>query len=211
MVLVCGRTFEEVEHCQRTSISRGSRRTAARSSHRFRLDGYTLLEMMIVVGLLAIVAAIAVPSITTAEHHKLALAGSEVADAIRFAREESRRTGVIHGVSADVSTDQVRVFRLDEGPNPNLKIFDVYQPVSKQLYSVDLGQGSHRGITLDAVNGQMVGACNDPGNIAFDSSGVVRCTEPTATRMVDANIDLALDGLLLKVMIDSFSGRVSVQ
>lgn len=174
-------------------------------------QGYTLLEMMIVVAVLAIVAAIAVPSITAAEHHKLALAGSEVADAFRFAREESRRTGIIHGISADVPNNQVRVFRLDEGPNPNLKVFDVYQPVSKQLYSIGLGVGPYRGVTLTAVGGQLIGTCNDPGNIAFDSSGVVRCAEPTTTRIRDADLDLALGSLPIKVMIDSYSGRVSVQ
>lgn len=211
MALICGGAFEEVDHWQRPSVSGSASCPVAECRKGSRLDGYTLLEMMIVVALLAIAAAIAVPSITAAEHHKLALAGSEVADALRFAREESRRTGVIHGVSTDISINRITVFRLDEGPNPNLKIFDVYQPVSKQLYSIELGAGPHRGVTLSTVGGQFVGTCNDPGNIAFDRSGVVRCTEPTTTRIQDAEIDLVLGSLLTKVVIDSYSGRVSVQ
>ena len=155
-------------------------------------NGYTLLEMMIVVALLAMIAAIAVPSVTPDQHQKIGLAASAVADAFRFARVESRRTGIIHGVSTDLSNDQLRVFRLDEAPNPNLKVFDVYQPVSKQPYTIQLDASPYSGATLNAVGGQMVGVCNDPGNIAFDSSGVVRCVEPVASRIRDASVEIAL-------------------
>ncbi len=110
-------------------MSLGSRAIAAT-----RHNGYTLVEMLIVVALLAMIAAIAVPSVTPAEHQRLGLAASAVADAFRFAREESRRTGVVHGVTADLSNNQIRVFRLDEGPNPNDKVFDVRHPISTQLY-----------------------------------------------------------------------------
>ena len=57
----------------------------------------------------------------------------------------------------------------------------------------------------------MVGACNDPGNIAFDSSGVVRCVEPVATRIRDANVELVLGELRVTVVIDDYTGRVSIQ
>ncbi len=178
---------------------------------RTQQGGYTLLEMLIVVGLLAMIAAIAVPSVTPAEHQKLSLAASTVAAVLRFAREEARRSGVIHGVSVDVLNDQVSVFRLDETPNPNVKIFDVYQPVSKQLYTVQLGASPFGGVALNAIGGQMMGTCNDPENIAFDSNGVVRCVEPVATRIRNASIELALDRLQLTIAIDEYAGRVTIQ
>ena len=174
-------------------------------------NGYTLLEMMIVVALLTVIAAIAVPSVKPAEYQKLGLAASTLADAFRFAREESRLTGIVHGVSADLSNDQVRIFRLDEGPNPNSKVFDIRHPVSKQLYLIQLNASPYSGVTLNAVGGQMVGICNDPGNIAFDASGVVRCVEPVASRIRGANIELALDGLRTTVEIDDYTGRVSIE
>lgn len=174
-------------------------------------QGRTLLEILIVVGILAMAAAAAVPSTSPTHQHKLGLAGSEVADAFRFAREEARRTGVVHGVSTDISKNFVGVFRLDEGPNPNLKIYDVRHPVTKQLYAIQIGASPYAGVELDSFGGQMVGMCSDPGNIAFDSNGVVRCVEPTTTRIDNATVNLAAGRLLLTVAIDSYTGRVSVQ
>ena len=174
--------------------------------------GHTLVEMMIVVAIIGLALAVAMPSATPAHQQKLNLAASAVADAFRFAREEARRTGTIHGVATDIGNDLVRVFRLDEGPNPNLKVFDdVRHPLSKQPYAIQIGQSPYGGVALSAVGGQMVGTCNDPGNIAFDSAGVVRCVEPTATRIDNPSIDLAFGQLSLTVAIDSFTGRVVVQ
>ena len=209
--MACSVATKTFNHSQRILAARAARGVAAKIGSSLRPGGYTLLEMTIVVAILAMIAAIAVPSITSGEHQKLALAGSAVAGALRYAREESRRTGTIHGISADLSSNRVRVFRLDEGPNPNLKIFDVYQPVSKQPYDINLGASSYRGISLTRVGGQMLGTCNDPGNIAFDSGGVVRCVEPVATRIHDAEIELGLDNLQLIVALDSYTGRVTIR
>ncbi|MGB5344824.1 MAG: prepilin-type N-terminal cleavage/methylation domain-containing protein [Woeseia sp.] len=180
-------------------------------SNAARQGGYTLLEMVIVVALLAVIAAVAVPSVMPAQQHKLAAATAAVAEAFRFAREESRHTGVVHGVSVDLANNRIRVFRLDEAPNPNEKLFDVYQPVSKQLYAVETGMPPYGGVTLNALGGQMLGTCNDPGNFAFDAGGVVRCVEPLTTRIRDASVELAIGGLTLSVDIDDYTGRVSIQ
>ncbi len=173
--------------------------------------GHTLVEMMIVVAIIGLALAVAMPSATPAHQQKLNLAASAVADAFRFAREEARRTGIMHGVATDVPNELIRVFRLDEAPNPNVKLFDVRHPISTQFYTLQIGQSPYSGVMLSADNGQMVGTCNDPGNIAFDSAGVVRCVEPTATRIDNPSIDLAFGQLSLRVAIDSFTGRVLVQ
>ena len=173
--------------------------------------GYTLLEMTIVVAILAVAAAIAVPSDFASRHQTLDLAASQAADALRFARAEARRTGFVHGVFADVPNDRLRVFRLDEIPNPNLKVFDVYQPVSKQLFTVDFGATPYRGVSISSVSGQFVGSCDDPANVSFDAFGVVRCFEPLATRILDVEVELSLGPLTKTVVIDSHTGRVSIQ
>ncbi len=173
--------------------------------------GYTLLEMVIVVAIIGLVAALTVPSAAPANQRKLDLAGSEVADAFRFAREEARRTGVMHGVATDMPNDLLRVFRLDEGPDPNLKVFDVYHPVTKQLYAIQISGPPYSGVTLSGNDGLMVGTCNDPGNYAFDSDGVVRCVEPTATRIKNAEVELTAGQLTQSVEIDSYTGRLSIR
>lgn len=181
------------------------------SRHPQKSHGFTLLELLIVLALLATIAAIAMPSDAQGRVQSLELAATQVADALRFAREESRRTGNMHGVTPDAGANTIGVFRLDEGPNPNLKIFDVYQPVTKQLYKIDLNTSGYRGVTLGAIGGQMVGTCNDIGNLAFDAAGVVRCTEPAATRILGADIELKLDSNLMTVSVDGHTGRVTIQ
>lgn len=176
-----------------------------------RQDGRTLLEMLIVVAIIGLVAATAVSSSSSTHLHRLMLAGSEVADAFRFAREEARRTGIVHGVSTDVPNNLIRVFRLDQGPNPNLKVYDVYQPITKQLYAVNIDGTPYAGVVLNGYGGQMVGSCSDPGNIAFDAGGVVRCVQPIATRINNASVELTAGQLVRTVVIDSYSGRVTVQ
>jgi len=172
--------------------------------------GYTLLEMLVVVTILAVAAAIVVPADSPTRHETLELAASQVADALRFARDEAKRTSVIHGVAADVSIGQVRVFRLDEAPTPNLPVFDVYQPVSKQIYAIQLGDSPYRGVALNSVGGQLIGTCDEPSNIAFDRAGVVRCVDPLSTRIEDASVELSMGSLLQAVTIDSYTGRVAI-
>lgn len=173
--------------------------------------GYTLLELMTVVAILATIAMIVAPAITAGSHHKIDLGASLVADAMRYARDEARRTGSIHGISADQTNDRIRVFRLDETANPNLKVFDVRHPITKQLYSIDLAAAPHDEVAINTVGGQMIGTCNDAGNIGFDAEGVVRCVEPIATRIENANIELAQGVSRVTVSVDGFTGRVVIQ
>ena len=55
-------------------------------------------------GLEGIAAAVAIPDISTTNPNRLDLAAEEIAQAIRFARSESLRTGEIHGVHEEVRT-----------------------------------------------------------------------------------------------------------
>lgn len=175
------------------------------------MKGYTLLEMTIVVAILAIGAAVAIPSITSPDHHKLDAAGALVADAIRFAGEEARRTGMIHGIQVDLANSRIDVFRLDEIPDPNLKVFDVRHPISKQLYTVNIGAHPHQQVAIGAVGGVMQGACSDPESIGIDPGGVTRCIEPLSTRVRDPNIQLEFGTHRSTIMVDSYTARVSIE
>lgn len=173
--------------------------------------GRTLLEMTIVVTLISLVAAVAVPSGSSLHLHRLNLSTSELAGAFRFSRDEARRTGVPHGVSLDVSANVVRVFRLDEAPDPNVRIFDIYHPVTKLIYAVQLDAPPFVGVSLKGVGGQLIGACGDPDQIAFDAHGVVRCSEPSTTRINNASVELTIGELSQSLTIDGYTGRVLVQ
>lgn len=102
-----------------------------------RARGHTLIELVAVVAVLAIIAKAALPLAGPVGEKKLDAAAREVSSALRFARSEAIRTGIIHGVdfSVDGATGyrRIRVFRTDTASPPN-PVYDVRDPLSRNLY-----------------------------------------------------------------------------
>ncbi len=71
--------------------------------------GYTLLELVIVAAILSVVAVAAMPQLSSSENEKLALAITEIADAIRFARSEAMRVGEIRAVGVYRNSEHVEI------------------------------------------------------------------------------------------------------
>ena len=120
-----------------------------------RARGYTLVEMVVAVAVLAIIAAAAIPLTGPVNENKLDAAAGEVANALRFARTEAIRTGSFRGV--DFSVDpvtgkrRIRVFRTDAATPPN-PVYDVYHPLDKKPYDIQLANGpGTQGATISAA------------------------------------------------------------
>ena len=105
---------------------------------RLRSHGVTLVELLVVITILGIVAVVAVPDFRSGEPQRLELAAEEFAGAMRFARSEAIRLGVPRGFRQQSSTKRIRVFRPDTGTSPWTLNYDVYHPLSKQIYDIDL-------------------------------------------------------------------------
>jgi Tfp pilus assembly protein FimT len=95
--------------------------------------------MTIVVAILAIAAAIAIPQASTVSPAKVDATAGEIASAMRFAQREAQRTQVWHVVKFDTATQSLRVYRLttagivgEDTSKP------VLHPVSKINYQVAL-------------------------------------------------------------------------
>ena len=169
--------------------------------------GYTLVELIITITIIAVIAAIAVPAFSSAPDKRLELAAEEFAAAMRFARTESVRTGKPHGFRQEVSAKRIRVFRLDEITNPPALVYDVYHPVNKQLYEIPLA--------AEAANLNRTptfrGACNATANVYFDANGTGWCTDPSTVLLDTFEVQLELGTNQVAVTVDGITGRVTVR
>ena len=69
---------------------------------------------------------------------RLDLAAQEIAEAIRYARSESLRTGEIHGIEISQNTQRVVVYKADLATTPVGMASILYHPVAKQPFDFDV-------------------------------------------------------------------------
>ncbi len=176
-----------------------------------RSHGVTLVELLVVVAIIGVVAVAATPFLSSANPHQLDLAAEEFADAMRFARSEAMRTGDPHGFRQQSTAKWIKVFRADTGTSPWTLNYDVYHPVGKQLYDVNLNR--HPFAVADSVSRTPVfmGACNQTGNVYFDANGIPRCANPETVLLEQFAVSLTKGGHTRVVTLHGITGRVTVQ
>lgn len=176
-----------------------------------RSHGVTLIELLVVVAILGIVAAAAIPNLRSADPQRLDLAAEEFAEAMRFARSEAMRTSEPRGFRQQSAAKRIRVFRPDTGTAPWTLNYDVYHPVSRQLYDVDLDE--HPFAYADSLSRShgFNGACNVNGNVYFDRNGIPRCADPETVLLEQFDVTLTLGPHTRVVTLHGITGRVTVQ
>jgi Tfp pilus assembly protein FimT len=108
-----------------------------------RQAGATLAEMLAVVAIVSLAAALAFPAADPVSQFRADAAASEVAQAIRFAQREAVRTGVWHVARIDPATQTVRVYRLTtSGQVSEDTGKPVLHPVDKREYKIVLSNTS---------------------------------------------------------------------
>ena len=108
-----------------------------------RQAGFTLVEMLVAMALLALIAAIAMPTASPLIAVGNDLATSEVIRAIRFAQREAIRTSAWYTVQIDATAQTLRVYRLTtSGTVTEDTNFTVLNPLDKSKYDLAFGGGS---------------------------------------------------------------------
>ena len=169
--------------------------------------GFSLTEIVVVVALLSIFAGVMAPSYTPARLSQLNLAANETLNALSFARQQAMHHRSAYGVEFTSNPPSLSVFRLDSSVIPPVLDFNVYHPLTKNLYTVQLQQQLAKTETL-AVNNSYIGDCNSSNTIAFDENGLPFCTNPYGVFIVDSRIDLVLDNYQSSVQINA--GRIFI-
>ena len=142
------------------------------AKRRLAERGQTVAELVVVIAVIAIVASIALPGVGTGDEQATDLVAAEIAGAMRHARAESMRTGVVHGVQVDITNQNVRVYRLDKSGATPLYVYDVEHPLTHQAYAVDLVDGSlPAGSALLERQFNFEGLAETPDSLSFRGDG----------------------------------------
>jgi prepilin-type N-terminal cleavage/methylation domain-containing protein len=177
-----------------------------------RFAGFTLTEMLIVAALLAAAAAVAVPMLSAPNSSRVRLAGTELVQALRFARSEAQRTRIPHGVRIDAATERVQLFRLDTSTVPATRLFTVRHPLHHGLYVLDFPTDrATRGVVIAAAALSFASACSEARDVIFDARGWPLCSNPSTVELTGAAVDLSLGPVTRRVSVAGATGRVVLQ
>lgn len=177
-----------------------------------RLAGVTLAEMLIVVALLGLAAALVIPQASSVTPLVADAAAAEVAHAIRFAQREAMRTGMYHVAEVDPALQTIRVYRLAspafvaEDPVP------VMHPVDKQQpYRIQLAVNTARAVVASSV---FTYGADKSDDVAFGPEGAplryVAGQVPNVPLSADGIVILQSGSALRTVTVDKTSGRVTL-
>jgi prepilin-type N-terminal cleavage/methylation domain-containing protein len=98
-----------------------------------RPEGFSLTEILVVVSILAILAVVAVPLLSSQDSKKLDVAAEEVGNALRVALNEAGRTGAYILVDAKTVSGHLKLYTSDAAGTPVSAVSD---PVSKRAVDI---------------------------------------------------------------------------
>lgn len=182
--------------------------------------GLHLIELLIVVAILGLTALVALPHLASTDPARLDLAAQEVADALRFARAESLRTGQPHGVLIDHDSSQsgyqdFAVYRVDTVASPFGIAALVHHPVDRQPYDRTVGGGAQgSGLALNNTSAPFAfdSVTGRQQHLHFDANGApVLYQSGTPRRLLDGTVVLGNGQEQRTVSVAPITGRVTLQ
>jgi prepilin-type N-terminal cleavage/methylation domain-containing protein len=178
------------------------------ASRRRAPQGYTLTELLVVLGLLAILATTTLPSTGTLDNQRLDVAAAEVRNALRLARSEAMRLGSFVLVDMGSVAGHIKLRKTGCASGTSA----ITDPRTKTDFVVSIATGPYSdGVTLTP---RFLAAGTAYDGLVFASSGVptdvCQISGPSSQGAPQAGSQVLLTdgGRQLAVSIDPATGRV---
>jgi prepilin-type N-terminal cleavage/methylation domain-containing protein len=170
--------------------------------------GYTLAEILIVVALIAVVAAIMIPALSDADTQKVDVAAAEVANALRFALHEADRTGGYVLIDAQTVPGHLRIVKSNAA---GADLGTCADPLTKRGMDIDVAGSAFFGqvvLTPRFLQGGMPYAQLLIGPVSqlqvLDGAGTKGALQAGSGIVVSRN------GIAVTVAINEVTGRVTL-
>lgn len=173
--------------------------------------GFTLVEMLMVVTLLAIFARVMLPSLADGDQRRLEVAASEVREALRFARAEAMRRGQSVLFDAESTPGRLKLLGIGCTSSGSSKV--IVDPRTKLAFNVTVTDGPFS--TGVSVTPRFMAGGSPWGGVVFGADGVAS-DACQVTGMSSKGAPQAGSGVLLSigarqatVTLDAATGRVT--
>ena len=162
-------------------------------------------------------AAAVIPSFFSGtDQYKLDLVAEEIAQALRFAQSEARRTGQHHGATISQTTQTITVKKWDVSTDPVSTELVPYHPVSKKAFVFDAdGFSLAPGVEIaNAADVFLYATIGRRSSLIFDENGLPVWIMNAGTdvyRLLDGTVTLSDGGNQRSVVVAPITGRVTLQ
>lgn len=179
---------------------------------KLKEKGFTLTEILIVVVIMGVIAAVAIPTFSSNDSKKVDVATNEVVQALRYARNEAIRSGKPYGVVVDFPGQRIRLFWLDTSGAFPVPSFTVRHPIDKKLYDLVFDTDAYpaRLGNLDIKYKDVASAINIIGFSPY--TGIPGYNDLGIVRMLEtATINVSYRSETRNIKVASMTGRVTVK
>jgi prepilin-type N-terminal cleavage/methylation domain-containing protein len=175
-----------------------------------RSTGFSLVELLAVVAILAALAMVVAPQFSTVNPQHLDYAAREIAESIRFARNEALRRAEPQGFDLELASQRIRVFRTLPPGDIGNPIYDVRDPVSKRLLDVNLNDLEYASVDALTRTSSYRGDCAIQNRVYFDRRGVAWCSHPDNVLIEQQDITLTLGEHSRVIRLEGITGRITI-
>jgi prepilin-type N-terminal cleavage/methylation domain-containing protein len=179
------------------------------------VTGFTLLEMLIAICILAILSAVAIPLLSGNDPQKLNVAAQETSNLLRFALSEAKRTGGYVLVDGKTVAGRLALYHsnINAQMPPAIGTSAINDPLTKRAAVLDVGASPYsQGVALTPQF--RAGGQARPQLLIGPGLGQMRGFDGASNNFgalqVSSNVQLAYGSASTTVSINSVTGMVGV-